>query len=360
MDISLVDKFQHRLNGKSINIHAPFADKTGEFLYIFCRTVRIGTMQCLGAAVLADADFCRRMAYRAFFWNLNLSDGILDRNTLWNDFVRLNDFQSTFFSNSQTFYLAEVAKRCARNRGSFDLHRLKYCYRRNGRYRARPLDIIQLRLHRFILPFKSKARSRRMMSGHTAGCRIVRIIIADDQSVYRHIHLSAFYFLRPPLNRLRKSAGIRCFPVHNIKSLFFQKLHTRSPGTHLFIQMYQCKCMKLNMTVLYFFWIIQIQCSGCKVSWIGIFFVIILDHIINQGKIRIRDCSLSANDQMSLIFYLLRKSADCAFQKGDVSSNRTISTGQNLCKFSPVIGQHKCQAIQLPGKPDWTFSCPVL
>ena len=92
----------------------------------------------------------------------------------------------------------------------------------NGRYRARPLDIIQLRLHRFILPFKSKARSRRMMSGHTTGCRIIRIIIADDQSVYRHIHLSAFYFLRPPLNRLRKSAGIRCFPVHNIKSLFFQ------------------------------------------------------------------------------------------------------------------------------------------
>ena len=199
-----------------------------------------------------------------------------------------------------------------------------------------------------------------MMSGHTAGCRIIRIIITDNQPVYRHIHLSIFYFLCPSFNRLRKHTGICCFPVHNIESQIFQKLHALSPGKYLIVQMYQCKCMKLNMTVFYFFRIIQIQGSRCQISWIGIFFIIILDHIIDQSKIRIRDCCLSSNDQMSLIFYFLRKSTDGTFQKGDVRSDRSISTGQNLCKFSSIVGQHKCQSIQLPGKPDWPFSCPVL
>ena len=44
MNKSRIHKTEHRLNGKTVNIHPPLADKTGKFLDIF--GVQSGLVQC--------------------------------------------------------------------------------------------------------------------------------------------------------------------------------------------------------------------------------------------------------------------------------------------------------------------------
>ena len=149
-----------------------------------------------------------------------------------------------------------------------------------------------------------------MMPGHASRCRIIRIIITDHQTIYRNIHFSALYKFRPSVNGFRKFLGGCRFPVYHIKSQFFQKVHPLSPRYHRLIQMHQCKCMKPDMACLHFCRIFQIQRSGCQISRICIFFIVILNHVVDLCKICIGYGSFSSHNQMPLIRNLLRESSD--------------------------------------------------
>ena len=116
--------------------------------------------------------------------------------------------------------------------------------------------------------------------------------------------------------------------------------------------------MEINTAFLYLIYIIEIQSSRSQIPWISILFILILYHVINHIEICIRNCSFSSYHQMPFIIDCLGNTSNCILKMCNVCSDCSISSSQNLSKLTPVICQHKCKSIQLPGQPDWSVSCP--
>ena len=364
MDIAVIYKFYHCLNRKSINVHSVLADKTREFLNILGSTVRVRAMQRSCPTLPADMDFRGRVAHRALRWNLHLTYRIFDPNAFWNNFIGLNDFKRTFSAQPQALNFTQITQRRPAHGRSLQLYRLKHRHRRDGRHGTGPLNIRKLRLHRLILPLEGIPGSRCMMSGHASGSRIFGIIIADDQTIHRNIHLPAFHTVSPLLNHFRECRRIRLLPVHHCKAKLLQIVHPSSPGTkfrlHIRIHMYEGKGVKLHMPFLYFGRIIQIQCTGSQVAGIGIFLVIIFYGIIDQGKIRVGYGRLTTDNHMPPVRNRLWKATDCLFQKSDIGSYGSVPSCKDFHQSAIVIGQYQRKSIQLPGQPDWPFPSPLL
>ena len=197
-----------------------------------------------------------------------------------------------------------------------------------------------------------------MMSGNAARRRIIRIVIADDQSIHRQGHSALLHLLCPPLHCLRELLRCKLFPFDHGKSLLGKKIHPLSPGHHRLLPIHQRKGIKMHSPLLYLERILQGQRSGRQVPGIGIFFIIILYGGIDHLKIRIGNQRLPPDHHMSLVLNLKGKSGYGILQIGNIGSRYPVTPCKDLGKLPSVIGKHQGQSIQLPGKPDRKLSCP--
>ena len=197
-----------------------------------------------------------------------------------------------------------------------------------------------------------------MVSGNAPRSGVVRIVIADNQTVHGQIHLSVLHPFCPAFHHIGNTGRVRLFPVNHHESFLLKELHPLPPGYDVILKMHQRKGMETHPSLLHLFRIVKAQRTGSQVAGIGIFFIVILNGIVNQGKIRIGNHCLPANHQMALILYFQRKSLYGIFQISDIGSGHPVSPGEDSGKLSSVIGEHQRKAVQLPGKPDLSFLRP--
>ena len=82
---------------------------------------------------------------------------------------------------------------------------------------------------------------------------------------------------------------------------------------------------------------IQSQCSGGKISRVGIFFFVFVERIVDAFKIRVRDGCFAAHHQMPFVCKAKREAGKSLFHKCDVCANSSVSAGKNFCQGTVVI-----------------------
>ena len=96
-----------------------------------------------------------------------------------------------------------------------------------------------------------------MMTGYRSGSSIHGIIITDDQSIHRNIHLPALNLMRPTCNHFIQTVLIAPFPFNCKESFLIQIIHLLSERPDSFFTVNQRECMEIYTAFLYLLRIIQ-------------------------------------------------------------------------------------------------------
>ena len=280
-------------------------------------------------------------------------------NDLRNDLVCLDNRKNgTFASDAKPLALADIAETGSADRCPFELYRIKYCHRRDRRSSTRPFHILQLCFRRLILPFEGISSPGRMMSGHGTGACINRVIIRDDQPVYR-IRIGAIRdFLGPCMDAGIDRLEIRMINplmIHGMESESLEECHAFSPGNNLMLGKDQRERNPADASALYFFDIFQRQRTAGQISWICIVLIALHAELL---EVRIADHRLAADDQMPFFRDFRQNAMNRGRKMRDIRSDMTIAASHNLRQLPVIIGHDQGQAIQLPGQPDRSALCP--
>ena len=75
---------------------------------------------------------------------------------------------------------------------------------------------------------------------------------------------------------------------------------------------------------------IQSKCPGSKVSWVGVFFFIVIKRIVDTFKIRVRNSGFTAYHHMTFIGKVKRKPGKSVFHVSNICSYSSVSAGKDF------------------------------
>ena len=95
--------------------------------------------------------------------------------------------------------------------------------------------------------------------------------------------------------------------------------------------------------------VFQRERSRGQVAWVGIVLAALHEESV---EVVVGDDCLATNDGMSLSRNCGRNAADGRGQMRDIGADMSVATGDHLCQFAVVVGDHQRQTIQFPRNPD--------
>ena len=139
-----------------------------------------------------------------------------------------------------------------------------------------------------------------MMACDGAGLCVGRVVVGDDQSVYRVGILAACHLLRPSVDdglQAVHRGGRYIFAVDAVQTGFLQRVHSLSPRLDFFVDMNKCEGNPMDVAQAHFVYVFQRERAGSEITWVGVFLVAL--HI-ETFKVVIADDGLTTNHKVPL------------------------------------------------------------
>ena len=232
VDETAVDKSRNRLFRDTLDVDALLAHESRELLQLLGRTVGVGAVQRLRAALtLRHHRLCT--TYRAHLRHLEHTHLLSDANHLRYNLVGLDHLQTrTLAPDAQSLTLTDVTERGTLHGRTLQLHRREDSHGRNRISGTRPFNVVQSSVGMRVLPFKGIARTCSMMACHRPRSSIHRIIVGYHQTVDREgEHLVCHLVGEEVHHRLDilSSRVVDAFALHGIEAQRNQEVHPLTP-----------------------------------------------------------------------------------------------------------------------------------
>ena len=349
---SPIDEFCQGFASQTVDIHAVLRHKPHEFAQFARRTRGIRAVQSLRTA-FGRRDFGRRPADRANGWNLKVPNLLCHFDDFRNDLIGLDDRNlGPRAADAEPLAFGDVAERRALDERTFQLDGAEDRHRGDRSDRAGPLNRLEGRLRRLVLPLERKARARRVVSGHRSRLRIGRVVVADDESVNRerivlrrHLHGPA---VDGRLNRLRRR-HVETLAFDRPEAVGVKVVHPRTPGDKRLLRMDKRERNPLKLARLELLDVLERERAAGEIARIGVVFLRFGAEFLEIG---IGYHGFAAYDEMPLVFHRLRDAADAVGKVCDVRTDVSVAARHDLREASVVVGDDEREAVQFPlGNP---------
>lgn len=292
--------------------------------------------------------------------DLERADRLDDADHLGDDLVGLDHFDpGALAADAEALTLADVAEGGALHRRALELYGTEDGNGRDRRGGTAPLDMVELCRRTLVLPLEGIAGTCGMMAGDRSGLCVGGVVVGHDKAVdgigVAHEGLVcriARHTERPPiddgLDVLACGHGDQLM-LHGMESLLAEEVHTAAPRWQLLVGMDERERNPLQVARLDFKGILEREGTGGEVARVGVFLVAFHIELLKVG---IADHTLTAHYQMALIADRGQYAADGTGQMGNVGTDVSVATGDDLREPSVVVGHHEGEAVELPGDPD--------